>query len=170
MNTFEIVSGKIVCSDPCYPIPVWCQGIVENVKNGTWIADVSKDGSRIARLSIRHSECDSFYLDRQTKLDFDCGVDSGQFGFFDHTAYRNDASAHDLPKIDFNNPNSESGDDWYRACCKITLEKKAWGIMPYGVVSSSGHGDGSYDVKGVKNDEGLYVAFSVDFISDEYDD
>ena len=34
MDEFEIVSGTLICSDPCYDIPTWCQGIVENVKNG----------------------------------------------------------------------------------------------------------------------------------------
>ena len=33
-NEFEVVSGEIVCSDPCYEIPTWCQGIVK-AKNGT---------------------------------------------------------------------------------------------------------------------------------------
>jgi len=41
-NTFEITSGVMVCSDPCYEIPTWCQGIVENVKKGTWLAGVEK--------------------------------------------------------------------------------------------------------------------------------
>ena len=33
IKQFEVTSGKLVCSDPCYTIPTWCQGIVENVEN-----------------------------------------------------------------------------------------------------------------------------------------
>ena len=40
MKEFEITSGKIVCSDPCYKTDVWCMGIVDNVENGSWIVIV----------------------------------------------------------------------------------------------------------------------------------
>jgi hypothetical protein len=47
-------------------------------------------------------------------------------------------------------------------------------VLPNGVVSSSGFGDGSYDVFGYKDAYGEYVAFAVVFIyddeGDEYDD
>ena len=64
------------------------------------------------------------------------------------------------------------GEQWYHACCKITLDKpENWGVLPNGVVSSSGLGDGSYDVYGIKNAEGEYVAFRVVFIDlDEEDE
>ena len=35
-----IESGSVVVSDPCYTIPTWCQGIVDNVKNGRWMGFV----------------------------------------------------------------------------------------------------------------------------------
>ena len=36
------------------------------------------------------------------------------------------------------------GDLWYNHACDITLSEMSAGVMPYGVVSSSGFGDGSY--------------------------
>lgn len=105
---FEVISGVLVCSDPCYIHPdlgnTWCQGVVENVKKGTWIAEVEKTdsgswGDRIATLTIVNKDS----LDKDITLsnrveemysteplNFGAGVDSGQFGFFDKDFYRND--------------------------------------------------------------------------------
>jgi hypothetical protein len=163
-NTFEITSGVMVCSDPCYKINTWCQGIVENVKKGTWLTEVEKIDieNRIAVLKIEHTNAKKTY--RLKELEFDGGVDSGQFGFFDKDFYRNDEEAKNLPKYDFgDNFDKEEGDEWYRSCCKITLEKD-WGVLPHGVVSSSGYGDGSYQVLGKKDENGEWVALMVVFI------
>ena len=183
---FEVTSGKLVCSDPCYSIPTWCQGIVENVKNGVWVTDIDKKdmgdwGERIASLFVVNKEA----LDKnpniawevfsEEPLNFAGGVDSGQFGFFDFAHYRNDESAKELKKYHFSDDyDKEAGDEWYRACCDLTLGSEQWGVLPNGVVSSSGFGDGSYDVFGYKDAYGEYVAFAVVFIyddeGDEYDD
>ena len=102
MEKFEIVSGTLVCSDPCYSIPTWCQGIVENVKKGTWVADVEEDeswGRRIAELRINH--VNHFLSGKFEEMPFSAGVDSGQFGFFDKEFYRNDEKAKELKKHNF---------------------------------------------------------------------
>jgi hypothetical protein len=179
-NNFEVKSGVMVCSDPCYSLDTWCMGIVENVKNGTWLASIETSdegdwGVRIATLEVRHNDFKDTNLKFVDELPFTGGVDSGQFGFFDKEFYRNDESAKDLPKYDFSSDfDKESGDIWYRACCDLTLAKEQWGVLPNGVVSSSGYGDGSYGVFGEKNAEGEYVAFKVVFIwgdeGDEFDD
>ena len=170
MNKFEIVSGTLVCSDPCYSIPTWCQGIVDNVKKGTWVADVEEDeswGDRIAELRIHHVGS-HFLSGKFEEMPFDGGVDSGQFGFFDKEFYRNDDKARELPKHNFGEGyDQEEGDEWYRACAEITLSSEQWGVLPNGVVSSSGFGDGSYRVFGQKDNNGEYVAFQVVFIDGE---
>jgi len=175
-NTFEVTSGAIVCSDPCYTLDTWCMGIVENVKNGTWVADIERMdvdgwGNRIAVLEVRHIDHTNVGFDFNEHLPFTGGVDSGQFGFFDKAFYRNDESAKDLEKYDFSSDfDKEDGDIWYRACCQKTLGEESWGVLPNGAVSSSGFGDGSYDVFGVKNKDGEYVAFAVVYIWDDEDE
>ena len=182
MKEFQITSGKIVCSDPCYKTDVWCMGIVDNVENGSWIAiadkkDMGDWGERITSLFIGNKQ----HLERNPKLvdyvfedeplNFAGGVDSGQFGFFDFANYRNDESAKDLEKYDFGTEyDIEDGDKWYRACSNLTLGDESWGTLPNGVVSSSGFGDGSYDVYGYKDAYDKYVAFAVVFIYDEEDE
>lgn len=186
---FQITSGKIVLSDPCYTIPTWCQGVIENVKNGEWVADVEKtDGSdgwgvRVSAVFAYHKDSHKERGDLKDALvngwgkvmDFDGGVDSGQFGFFDHEHYRNDKSAKDLPKYDFGRA-EESGEEWYMAVCNLTLSDEQWGVLPFGVVSSSGYGDGSYSTYAVQNENGEYIGFITKFIfedeeeADEWDE
>jgi hypothetical protein len=183
-KVFNVTSGKMVCSDPCYEIPTWCQGVIENVKNGKWAAGVatSDEGSgheRVSHLWVYNLEAaikDSTIVReiesyRGHGLPFSGCVDSGQFGFFDFAHYRNDESAKELKKHDFGeNYDRESGDEWYRAACELTLGDESWGILPFGAVSSSGYGDGFYMVKGIKDDNGEYVAFCVEYIGQDEDD
>jgi len=125
-TTFDVTSGKMVCSDPCYELGTWCQGVVDNVKNGKWDAGIATSdegswGERISHLWVYHidavaknpkilREIEQF---NGYQLAFDFGVDSGQFGFFDFANYRNDASAVGLDKYNFGNDFSmkESGDE-----------------------------------------------------------
>ena len=178
MEKFEIKSGVVVCSDPCYKIPTWCQGVISDVKIGTWYADVYKKdfgpfGERVHSITIFHED----YLNLRESVVFDYfdslgeyGVDSGQFGFFDKDLYRDDAAAKGLPKVDWptNPQNDEDGFEWYKACSEMTLSEASAGVLPGGVVASSGFGDGSYPVFGNKI-RGEYVSFQVIFILEEDD-
>lgn len=169
-KSFEVMSGTLVCSDPCYEIPTWCQGIVENVKKGKWNAQIERMnlgdwGERISVLMVSHESNPNPTFDFDEHLPFTAGVDSGQFGFFDKDFYRNDESAKDLPKYNFSNDfDRESGDVWYRACAQLTLGDERWGVLPNGVVSSSGIGDGSYDVFAETNPEGEVIALCVVYL------
>ena len=176
MKKFEITSGTMVISDPCYKIPTWCQGVVERVKNGTWVADVEKMqtwGERVSVLFAFNEQAleDTLKNGWGKELNFDFGVDSGQLGFFDLEHYQNDISAVDLPKEDFGvDYDVESGDSWYRSVCSLTLSSEQWGVLPFGVASSSGYGDGSYPVFAVTNEYDEYVGFMAIFIGEEEDD
>jgi hypothetical protein len=39
-QSFEVASGALRVTDPCYDVEVWCSGQLDNVKNGTWHAKV----------------------------------------------------------------------------------------------------------------------------------
>ena len=142
-------------SDPCYDRDVWCCGTFGKCKTGTWEAGVLKTdmgdwGVRCAVLAVRHKETGPDYsVIRQRKVyqmkdgwleqPIDVGVDSGQAGFYDEAFYQDNSIFKGMPE-----PEHDYGDLWYNHACDITLSEMSAGVMPYGVVSSSGFGDGSY--------------------------
>lgn len=178
MKTFKIVSGKMVITDPCYTLPTWCQGVVENVRNGVWTADVEID-SQSGRVSAIYCYNNEAYIQNNSlagflaaapHLPFVIGVDSGQAGFFDYDHYRNDDSIGDSPLADY-----ISNGKFYAACCACTYNDKdhsvRFGTIPYGAVSSSGYGDGSYNCQGLTDISGNeYIAFRIEFIGESSDD
>jgi hypothetical protein len=180
-KNFKIESGEMVLSDPSYQIPTWNQGIVK-VANGLWETDIERIdsfGDRIARLWAYNLEAainDPKIIHRieegnGSPIPFSAEVDSGQFGFFDRVHYRNDESSKELPKRDFGDDwDSQDGDSWYRACCELKHSEDSWGVLPFGVVSKSGHGDGTYSVVGIKNSNSEYIAIGITFISENDSD
>jgi hypothetical protein len=179
-KNFKIESGEMVLSDPSYQIPTWNQGIVK-VANGLWETDIERNsfGDRIARLWAYNLDAainDPKIIHRieegnGSPIPFSAEVDSGQFGFFDRVHYRNDESSKELPKRDFGDDwDSQDGDSWYRACCELKHSEDSWGVLPFGVVSKSGHGDGTYSVVGIKNSNSEYIAIGITFISENDND
>lgn len=184
-KTFKVTSGFIVASDPCYEIPTWCQGIVP-AKNGEWEVYVEIDDydGRVKNISAWNIEAaqDNHHLPNEVYsagfLPHSFGVDSGQFGYFDKDAYRNDAViTPDIPtwkEYDTNHTKDETGEKFYSACCEATLTKntdtEGYGVLPFGLVSRSGWGDGSYPTTGIQDKDGNYIALATVFIDDSYDD
>lgn len=167
MQTFEITSGTIRACDPCYKQNItWCTQTFENVLNGTWRAYPAKIrdnmwGERISELTIVHEDY-SAELAVYKHVDREFCVDSGQFGFFDG------AKMHALTEDQFE---YEDG-TFYMQICEQTLAKQ-FALIPWGAASSSGYGDGSYDVYEYRNAEGKAVSYKVVFIDpyeDEYTD
>ena len=128
LGGFEMTSQTMRVSDPCYERDVWCCGTFGKCKTGTWEAGVLKTdmgdwGVRCAVLAVRHKETGPDYsVIRQRKV------------------YQMKDGWLEQP-IDVG---VDYGDLWYNHVCDITLSEMSAGVMPYGVVSSSGFGDGSY--------------------------
>lgn len=119
---------KIEITDPCYDKDVWCRINDFPISAGTYecyvqVANNSETGGwgkRVAKIGIRkENACDY-------KRVGNIGVDAGLAGFFI-----------DKPDYDDN--------QWMEFCNKINNEKQAW-IFDEGFFSSSGYGDGGYDV------------------------
>jgi hypothetical protein len=214
--TFVITSGALRVTDPCYEPGTWCSGMLDNVLNGTWQAQVGKHldsidmesaqkwlkdlkdkqatmlavaktekekflaehlhvsdirriqenianyKGRVAYLHVWHEgyhartwseELDGFpNYEEQT---FDVGVDSGQAGFFDKALY---------------DQRQPSGDDFYDAVCKLTLEAgDGFGTNEFGAVSMTGYGDGGYTCYVRRNDNGQIVAALIAYL-EEYEE
>ena len=56
----------------------------------------------------------------------------------------------------------EGGDIWYGHMCDRTLSDTQWGTYDNGVVSSSGFGDGTYNLLVAKH-KGQIVGIAIDF-------
>ena len=159
---FEVESGKIVVSDPCYDVPSFS---IE-AKEGTWIADYEKDGVRIKELRATYSGVLVHNLDWEDKATI--GVDSGQAGIFDKNIFRNDDVVDEEP--DFwsgykEHSKSIGGEYWYASCVDIALSEESAGTLKGGAVSSSGYGDGGYEVD-VAYKDGKAVGVRIIFIPD----
>ena len=168
LGAFEVVSGRLAVSDPCYDTDVWCRGELENVMNGIWHATAVEVytgswGRRIARLIAVHENYMDEKMSKGRCAGFEVGVDSGQAGLFDASHYRDD-SVIPNPKPMLT---EEPAAVWYKRCCDITLSPPCAGVLPYGVVSSSGYGDGGYDCFVCRNECGQIIRAEIVFIPKE---
>ena len=155
IGTFQIVSGVIMLSDPCYPLGTWCQGELSNTQCGAWRASVvrfddGESGNRVAALGAFHEGLTEF---DSLKMWY-----SGQAGIFDRRFYRSSQV------IAESVINGLTGDDWYDLCCQLTMKHEIEaGMLPYGVVSSSGYGDGGYKGIVFRNEIGMVAGIIIDY-------
>lgn len=163
LGTFEIVSGSMIVSDPCYEAGLWCCNKLERVRRGAWEAETNivneaPWGKRVALRSAHHEAFDEAGCSLET-ADFDVGVDSGQAGFFDAVHYRDAGVFPDAS-------DKADAEEWYKRCCQLTLSPMLSGVLPYGVVSASGYGDGAYECRLYRDQRDEIVRVDVCFIPD----
>ena len=153
------LSDKIIISDPCYERGIWCAISDFEVMPGkyeTFIIKYADDCDvRAAAVIAVHSD----YIET---LDFiwkshncEVGVDSGQAGIFDDSIYPEKGE----PKGEY-----DDEETFYGECCKLTLSDTQGGILKNekGVVSSSGYGDGCYELFSQYRN-GYCIALMIDF-------
>jgi hypothetical protein len=153
------LSGKAVVSDPCYGRDVWCMATGIDVKPGEYTTYIVKKsnkefGDRVAVIMAVHRDYADSLKEKWETFD-NVGVDSGQCGIFDDTIY---------PALEEEGGRYDDESSFYGECCKLTLGDNQGGILRSnkGVVSSSGYGDGSYELL-CQYHEGERVALMVDF-------
>lgn len=168
VGQFKIFSGEVMVSDPCYEVGVWCQTIINNVKNGNWFGCVRKSdegswGIRNASLIIHHENSPLSDINNWKKEDAQIGVDSGQAGIYDIESFRNDRMINKV-KNKIGLAIEKDGDKFYALNCDLTNEEIHAGTLENGVVSSSGFGDGGYELYTSKDKDGEIVAMEIVFI------
>lgn len=184
MSTCELIPVKLGLvtfpskrarvSDPCYDEDTWCSGMIplEQEEWTAWaiLSDEDDWGTRVAQLVLRSDGSAPAFWERGWGEDqkIDVGVDSGQAGFFDVASFKKDST---VPKEfdgceEYGN-NGEPGDHWYDMCCNVTNDGEVHaGIIPDGVVSSSGFGDGGYRCY-KKKEKGGAITIRIVFIGDD---
>lgn len=163
IGEFVITSGSVEITDPCYSPGDGV--IVDNVQNGNYLAftEITDEGEWGGRNSTLYIINKDYYeknntkpesislLDWQPQSDY-FGVDSGQGGIFDKKQYL-----------------GGENELFYDSCCNITLEGLGAGTLEFGVVSSSGYGDGGYGYEIFTKDSKI-IAIKVIFIGDDEED
>lgn len=153
IGAFSLESGVMRISDPCYKKDVWCTGAIPNCKTGKWEAVTAyyNDGlfgRRVSMLAARAVDGNASFdlLDELGDLavgDFEVGVDSGQAGMYDDATYGLDRIVESLPTPD-DIYGTGPGSLWFSCCCEATDTENCADVLPNGVVSRSGFGDGGY--------------------------
>ncbi len=141
------LQGKVDITDPCYNKDVWCRMTVDcepgTYKGYVTISDEGIWGKRVAEISIFKG--DKIWAIEEMECIGTIGVDAALAGFFNN-------------KPDF------TDDEWSMLCDKIS-NGNAW-CMYDGIFSSSGYGDGVYEVYANEKRN----AFTIVFIEDEEDE
>jgi hypothetical protein len=152
MLQFNIHSGFVNLTDPCYNTDTWCGAYKIPARTGRWNAEIAEDDDRVASFTVF---ADGFSDVMLSHMSVNFGVDSGQFGIFDSDTYVGDSDA--------------DGRKWYFDICELT---NPCCIIPdsTGFCSSSGYGDGSYEGFSSYDEEGKLVKFRIEFITEEEDE
>lgn len=152
LDDFEVSSGTLILSDPCYERGIWCAEEVP-ARMGKWhgYAEVSDEGAwgkRVSRLVAYSDDVDD--EEGADVASYELGVDSGQMSIVDSAYY-----------------GGGSGSGWYMSVCDVTNPYA--GSIYGGIASSSGYGDGGYGAYvTMQGDEAVRV--EIVFIEDEDED
>ncbi|RAV14393.1 DUF4241 domain-containing protein [Paenibacillus contaminans] len=165
LGKFQVESGKLVVSDPCFDLnDVPVMGVLENARNGVWNGLVEKteldDWGEVCSKLFAHHNNNSIDDLQWVRCDFIIGVDSGQAGIFDIVKYR-------LSDSETENQDPDADSDWYLACCDITESNDEAGVIDGGVVSRSGMGDGGYQAFLAKDEREQIIGVKIVFIREE---
>ncbi len=159
LNVFTC-GPKMRVTDPCYSRDTWCTAVFD-VKPGEYQAhyllkDMGEWGNRVAELAVVHQDVDLDTVEWKSTEE-NAGVDSGQCGFYSDDKYPDSTG--------------EYGDEdtLYGKTCEATLSDKRAAEHDHGVFTSSGFGDGGYDVFKVEQD-GVIVGLALIFIYPEEDE
>ena len=153
LGTFNVTEDKIIVADPSYDYGDDETLLLKKVLSGKYFAKVTTTDNLMTSLKICHSDYKS------SDLEFErfgiITVESGQAGFFDKNYF-------------VKKQGGEVGDlnSFYGLACSITMSTKQAGVIrKKGVVSSSGFGDGCYNVFVAKNSANRIVSAYIEFIS-----
>lgn len=139
-KNFVVESGNVIIIDPCFTKSEGKLNVVENVKKGSWIAEVDYSygyaGKRVGKLITKHCEFGSYDWNDLKEISLEVNSDV-IVGIFDEKYY-------DTPNgvpMDYK-PEREAEvfdsngklDLFYSFCLEQTESSEKFGVLPYGVV------------------------------------
>lgn len=157
---------EVMVSDPCYDSDSFYNRLYE-VLSGNYNCLISKKklgnwGVRVLSMAILHTDFEFDFLNKGGYLNGQVAVDSGTMSICDCAYY----DKHHINDKDEN----ELDEEWYNInVCSWACRKNYHIANKLGFISSSGIGDGMYDVYTYSHN-GDIVGIEVVFISDEDDE
>jgi hypothetical protein len=161
-DSYELIGvfesdGTLVISDPCYEPGAWCSAMLTDCETGTWtaVAMIGDEGRVSALVAVSNALEDPIaqqLKDRKfIKVPGVIGVDAGLCGIF--------------PAKTFNKKGK-----WQSIVDTFISERDMHGRALDGVWSSTGYGDGSYNLYYAENASGDVNTILVTFIEEGYED
>ncbi|WP_279119803.1 DUF4241 domain-containing protein [Fusobacterium varium] len=153
---------ELIIGDPCYDLGSLELGRIKDIVPGVYNCSIeySKE-KRVSMIEIKHEDVLEKASDICTvENEFWIAVDSGQVGFFDFTFYKNYSD----------NQKNREGEIIYNEICNKILSRDKYGVNSKYFVSSSGYGDGEYDVCVVRNSDRKVIGVLIEFIKEAGDD
>ena len=144
------LGSSIHVSDPCYKYGTWCSGTIDDADPGQWECWTDVIWNTVGALNIARPGYEDVEPDEA--MPFDCGVDSGQCGFYDLDYFRK--------HCDINT--------WYETVCQETLGADRAGVIDGECfVSCSGYGDGGYTCYVARDRNGKVVRAKIVFVEED---
>jgi hypothetical protein len=146
IGTFTL-GNEVDITDPCYDYDTWCRMTTE-CKPGEYTAYIKVSntgdwGNIVEYIAIYKDNETDYAHNGQMHTIGSIGVDSGCAGFFNNKPNYND-------------------EEWYSLVDEMNPNENNVYVMPYGIFSDSGYGDGEYWVYANKERS----AFGIRFIDD----
>lgn len=177
LGTFELTTSRLVVADPGYDVEeVKSQGLgtlLTNCRTGTWNAHVViKEFDPLkfpltAELQVWHTNEISPLALHWQRQKGSIAVDTGQAGVYDRAHFHDHGLVPANTKWTVGRPGpADPKDLWYSYCCELTIKKKEGGVIPHGVVTSAGAGDGAYEFYIARDKSGAIVGVWIRFVDD----
>jgi hypothetical protein len=164
IGDFQVRSGTLRVTDPCYSRDIDAAGVIPNAAVGTWRASVTPAKGYPRRVAALHADylghMGPTLLVRFAPKDGGrgLGVDSGQMGVFDDSLYPESTGEY-----------SDSG-SIYSRICEMTELREMGLVDDWGAVSSTGWGDGEYlCFLRYNKDASAVVGVSVVFMPEQFE-
>lgn len=152
LGTFKVESGRLHISDPCYKkggrFSVTLPATKGDWKSTVTLAKNGRVTALISEVQILPKMCIDGRTLRQGWMKVgEVGVDSGSMSICDIDFYGKGKEVEGLTQPDWmlKDKRRLKREKFYGACCSISSGGNG-GVLPHGAVTTSGYGDGIYQV------------------------
>lgn len=163
VGIFNHKGNKIDITDPCYDKGTWCR-TTQELPEGEYecwvdIVDYGDWGKRVALSQIIKKDLDNSDIYARTRI-AEIGVDAGLAGFFDNKPDYDDAAWSEFCEWSWQKENQIE-----RKTVALANEDNA--AKCEGFFTSSGFGDGCYDVIALYDKDDKLIGYEINFIEEE---